>query len=44
VAKAEKANAGYKAVGVAAEIEDGAAEADVTLLKGTESKQVEEKL
>ncbi len=44
VAKAEKANAGYKAVSVAAEIEDGAAEADVALLKGTRSKKVEEKL
>jgi hypothetical protein len=44
VAKVEKANAGYKAVSVAAEIENGAAEADVALLKGTESKQVEAKL
>lgn len=44
VAKAEKANAGYKAVSVVAEIENGAAEADVALLKGTESKKVEEKL
>jgi hypothetical protein len=44
VAKAEKANAGYKAVSVAAEFENGAAEADVALLKGTESKKVEEKL
>lgn len=44
VAKAEKANAGYKAVSVTAEIENGAAKADVSLLKGTESKQVEETL
>jgi hypothetical protein len=44
VAKVEKANAGYQAVSVAAEIEDGAAQADVALLKGTKSKQVEEKL
>lgn len=44
VAKAEKANAGYKAVSVAAEIENGAAIAEVAMLKGTESKQVEEKL
>jgi hypothetical protein len=44
VAKAEKANAGYKAVSVSAEIENGAAEADMALLKGTELKKVEEKL
>ncbi len=44
VAKVEKANAGYIAVSVAAEIEDGAAQADVLLLKGTESKEVEERL
>jgi uncharacterized membrane protein YkoI len=44
VAQAEKANAGYKAVAVAPELENGAAEADVSLLKGTESKQVDEKL
>lgn len=44
VAKAEKGNAGYKAVAVVAEVENGAAQADVSLLKGAESKQVEEKL
>jgi len=44
VAKAEKANPGYKTVSVAAEVENGASQADVMLLKGTESKQVEEKL
>ena len=44
LAKAEKANPGYKAVSVTAEIEGGNAQADVTLLKGAESKQVEEKL
>jgi hypothetical protein len=44
VAKAEKANAGYKAVSVAPEIENGVAHAEVGLLKGTESKQVDEKI
>ena len=44
VARVEKANAGYKAVGVAPELENGVAMADLVLLKGTESKQVEEKL
>jgi hypothetical protein len=44
VAKAEKANPGYRAVSVAAEIENGVAMADVGLLKGTEAKQVEAKL
>ncbi len=44
VAKAEQANAGYKAVSVHAEMEKGKGEADVTLLKGTQTKQVEEKL
>ena len=44
VAKAEKANPGYRAVSVLPEIENGAVQADVVLLKGTESKQVEEKL
>jgi hypothetical protein len=44
VVKAEKANAAYKAVSVMPEIENGAPEAEVSLLKGTESKQVEEKL
>jgi len=44
VLKVEKANAGYQAVGVTPEIEGGAVQADVALLKGTDSKQVEEKL
>lgn len=44
VSEAEKANAGYKAVSVTPETEDGIAEANVSLIKGTESKQVEEKL
>jgi acid phosphatase class B len=44
VAKAEKANAGFKAVSVEAEIEGGAAQADINLLKGTEGKHVEDKL
>jgi hypothetical protein len=44
VEKAEKANTGYKAASVTAEIEGGVAKADVGLLKGTESKQVEDKL
>jgi len=44
VAKAVKANSGYRAVSVAAEIEGGAANADVGLLKGSSSKSVDEKL
>src|SRR5215831_1032792 len=44
VTKAEKANAGFKAVSVEAEIEDGAAQADINLLKGTDAKHVEDKL
>ena len=44
VAQVEKANAGYKAVEVTPEIEGGAVRAEVELLKGSESKQVEEKL
>jgi len=43
-AKAEKANPGYHAVSVVPEIEDGKAQADVTLLKGTTSKSVDEPL
>src|SRR5215813_7129785 len=35
VGKAEKANPGFKAVSVWAEMENGAAQADVSLLKGT---------
>lgn len=44
VAKAVKANPGYRAVSVAAELEGGAANADVGLLKGSASKNVDEKL
>jgi len=44
VTKAEKSNPGYKAVSVVPELEEGAAEADVSLLKGTASKMVDEKL
>jgi len=44
VAKAVKANNGYRAVSVAAEIEGGAANADVSLLKGSSAKYVDEKL
>lgn len=43
VAKVEKANPGYHAVSIAAELEGGA-NADVTLLKGTASKQVDQRL
>ena len=41
---AEKENAGYKAVSVMPEIEGGAPQADVVLLKGTDAKSVEQKL
>ena len=44
VAKAVKANNGYRAVSVAAEVEGGAATADVGLLKGSSAKYVDEKL
>ena len=44
VAKAVKANNGYRAVSVAAEVESGAANADVGLLKGSASKNVDERL
>ena len=44
VTKAEKANAGFRAVSVSAEMENGAAQADVNLLKGSEAKHVEDKL
>jgi len=44
VAKAVKANSGYRAVSAAAEIEGGAANADVGLVKGSSSKYVDEKL
>ena len=44
VARAEKAHPGYQAVSIAAEREGGGANADVTLLKGTASMQVDERL
>ena len=44
VTKTEKANIGFKVVSVAPELENGVAEADVSLLKGTDSKQIDEKL
>jgi len=44
IAKAEKANPGYHAVSVVAEIENGKPQADVMLLKGTTSKSVDEPL
>lgn len=44
VTKEEKANAGFKAVSVSAEMEAGAPHADVNLLKGSEPKRVEDKL
>jgi len=44
VTKVEQANAGYQAVSVTAEIEGNAARADVGLLKGSDWKQVEDKL
>jgi uncharacterized membrane protein YkoI len=43
-AKAEQGHAGYRVVNVHAEIEHGRAEADMTLLKGSQPKHVEEKL
>ena len=44
IAKAEKANPGYHAVSVLPEVENGKAQADVTLLKGTTPKSVDEPL
>ena len=44
VAEAEQANAGYKAISVEAEIEDGEVQADLLLLRGAQPKYVEEKL
>lgn len=44
VASVEKANAGFKVVSVEPALEGGAPRAAVSLLKGTESKQVDEKL
>lgn len=43
VAKAEKANPGYHAVSIVAELEGGA-NADLTLLKGAKTKQLDERL
>lgn len=43
VSMAEQANPGFKAISADAEIEDGAVHADLTLLKGTQSKHVEQK-
>ena len=44
IAQAEKANPGYHAVSVVPEVENGKPQADVTLLKGTTSKSVDEPL
>jgi len=44
VLEIEAANAGYRAVRVEPDVEEGSVEADVDLLKGSESKHVEMKL
>src|SRR5205085_4980201 len=44
VSKAVKANKGYKAVSVTPSMKDGHPTADVTLMKGTESKTMPEQL
>ena len=44
IARAEKANPGYHAVSVVPEIEHGKPQADLTLLKGSSSKTVDEPL
>ena len=44
VSKAVKANKGYKAVSVMPSVKDGHPTADVTLMKGSESKTVPEQL
>jgi len=44
IARAEKANPGYHAVTIVPEIEDGKPQADLTLLKGSSSKSVDEPL
>jgi hypothetical protein len=44
IAKVEKANPGFHAVSVVPEVEDGKTQADVTLLKGSASKSVDEPL
>ena len=40
VTQAEQANAGFKAISAVAEVEDGAVQADLSLLKGTQLKHV----
>ena len=44
IARAEKANPGCHAVSIVPEIEDGKPQADLTLLKGSASKSVDEPL
>ncbi|TLY51382.1 MAG: PepSY domain-containing protein [Gammaproteobacteria bacterium] len=44
VTAAERANPGYKAIQVEAEMEDGTAQAGISLLKGTQAKHMERKL
>ena len=44
VSKAVKANKGYKAVSVTPSLKDGHPTAEITLMKGTESKTVSEQL
>ena len=44
VSKAVKANEGYKAVSATPSLKDGHPTADITLMKGTESKTVSEQL
>ncbi len=44
ITRAEKANPGFHAVSVLPEIENGKAQADITLLKGSTSKSVDEAL
>ncbi|HYS10800.1 MAG TPA: hypothetical protein VEP66_18825 [Myxococcales bacterium] len=44
VSRAQKANKGYRAVSATPSLKDGRPTADVTLLKGTESKTVSEAL
>ncbi len=44
IAGAEKSNPGFHAVSIIPEIENGAAQADVTLLKGSTSKQIDQPL
>ena len=44
IARAEKANPGYHAVSIVPEIEDGRDQADLTLMKGSSAKSVDEPL